>query len=60
MTPEQQKFYDIKNTTDYKKVGEDVDYKVFVDHEKKEVVLQFQESNSREDWSPTCSFYHGR
>ena len=32
MTPEQQKFYDIKNTTDYKKVGEDVDYKVFVDH----------------------------
>lgn len=56
MTKEQQKFYDIKNTTDYKKVGEDVDYKVYVDHEKKEVVLQFQESNSREDWKHNLQF----
>lgn len=56
MTPEQEKFFDIKLTTNYKKVGEDVDYKVFVDHEKKEVVLQFQESNSREDWKHNLQF----
>ena len=35
MTPEQQKFYYIKKTTDYKVVGDDIDYKVFVDDEKK-------------------------
>lgn len=56
MTPEQQKFYDIKHTTDYKVVGEDIDYKVFVDHEKKEVVLQFEESDSREDWKHNLQF----
>ena len=56
MTPEQQKFYDIKNTTDYKKVGADVDYKIIVDHAKKEVVLQFQESSSREDWKNNLDF----
>ena len=50
MTPEQQKFYYIKKTTDYKVVGDDIDYKVFVDDEKKEVVLQFEESDSRADW----------
>lgn len=56
MTPEQQKFYDIKHTSDYKVVGEDIDYKVFVDAEKKEVVLQFQESDSREDWRHNFQF----
>ena len=56
MTPEQQKFYDIKHTSDYKVVGEDIDYKVFVDHEKKEVVLQFEESDSREDWKHNLQF----
>ena len=56
MTPEQQKFYDIKNTSDYKTVGEDIDYKVFVDKEKKEVVLQFRESDSREDWKHNLQF----
>lgn len=50
MTREQQKYYDIKHTTDYKTVGLDVNYKVFVDDEHKEVVLQFQETSSREDW----------
>lgn len=57
MTPEQQKFYDIKNTTDYKVVGDDIDYKVFVDHEKKEVVLQFEESDSRQDWKNNLLFF---
>lgn len=56
MTPEQQKFCDIKHTSDYKTVGEDIDYKVFVDHEKKEVVLQFEESDSREDWKHNFQF----
>lgn len=56
MTPEQQKFYDIKHTSDYKVVGEDIDYKVFVDHEKREVVLQFEESDSREDWKHNLQF----
>jgi hypothetical protein len=56
MTPEQQKFYDIKHTSDYKTVGEDIDYKVFVDHDKKEVVLQFEESDSREDWIHNFQF----
>lgn len=50
MTPEQKKFYDIKHTRDYKTVGDDIDYKVYVDHEAQEVVLLFQESDSRADW----------
>lgn len=56
MTPEQEKFFDIKNTTDYKKAGDDVDYKVFVDHDKQEVVLQFRESDSRTDWIHNFQF----
>ena len=56
MTREQQKFYDIKNTSDYKTVGEDIDYKVFTDEEHKEVVLQFEESDSREDWKHNLQF----
>lgn len=50
MTEEQQKFYDIKTFTDYDVAGDDVDYKVIVDHKKKEVILQFEESDSRRDW----------
>ena len=50
MTPEQQKFYNIKKYTDYKVAGDDVDYAVIVDQEKKEVVLQFEESDSKRDW----------
>lgn len=50
MTPEQQKFYDIKHTTDYKTVGDDIDYKVYFDDEAEEVVLLFEESDSKTDW----------
>lgn len=50
MTEEQKKFYDIKHTRDYKTVGEDIDYKVFTDHDRKEIVIQFEESDSRTDW----------
>ena len=56
MTPEQEKFFDIKNISDYQIVGEDIDYKVFVDDEKKEVVLLFKESDSREDWKHNFQF----
>lgn len=56
MTPEQQKFYDIKNTPDYKVIGDDLDYKVFVDDSKKQIILQFKESDSREDWINNFSF----
>lgn len=50
MTKYQKIFNDIKSTTDYKVVGEDIDYKVFADHETREVILQFEESDSRKDW----------
>lgn len=50
MTPEQQKFYFIKTYKDYDTVGDDVDYKVIEDHDRKEVVLMFEESDSRQDW----------
>lgn len=44
MTKFQQMFYDIKNTRDYKTVGEDIDYKVVVDFENRKVILQWEES----------------
>ena len=50
MTAEQNKFYDIKNTTDYEVIGDDIDYKVIVDDDKGEVILQFEESDSHRDW----------
>ena len=50
MTPEQQKFYNIKTTSDYETIGDDVDYKVFIDDEACEIVLQFEESDSKADW----------
>ena len=50
MTEEQKKFYKIKKTYDYDVVGLDLDYKIYVDDEKKEVVIQFEETDSSEDW----------
>lgn len=50
MTPEQKKFDDIKHATDYKTVGDDIDYKVYIDDQAEEVVLLFKESDSRNDW----------
>lgn len=50
MTPEQKKFDDIKHTKDYKTIGDDVDYKVYIDDEAEEVVLLFEESDSKTDW----------
>ena len=42
MTKYQKMFYDIKHTSDYKTVGEDIDYKVIVDDEAKEIIFQFE------------------
>lgn len=56
MTKYQKAFYDIKNFGDYDVVGEDIDYKVIVDNEAKEVILQFEESDSREDWKHNFMF----
>ena len=50
MTKEQEKFNYIKHYSDYDIVGDDIDYKVFVDCGPKEVVLQFEESDSQNDW----------
>ena len=50
MTKYQQMFFDIKTTKDYKIAGKDVDYKIFIDEEKNEAVLQFEESDSNMDW----------
>lgn len=49
MTRYQKIFKDIKETSDYKTVGEDIDYKIVVDDERREVILQFEESDSRQD-----------
>ena len=56
MTKYQKIFYDIKNTRDYNKVGDDIDYKVIVDKEAKEVILQFEESTTRKDWKHNLMF----
>jgi len=56
MTKYQKMFYDIKHTSDYKTVGEDIDYKVIVDDEAKEIILQFEESDSRQDWKHNFMF----
>lgn len=56
MTTEQQKFYNIKHTTNYISVGEDVDYKVIVDNYNKEIILQFKESDSKTDWKNNFAF----
>ena len=50
MTGEQKKFYDIKTASDYETIGDDIDYMAYVDYERREVVLLFEESDSKEDW----------
>lgn len=54
MTEEQRKFYYIKRTSDYEVIGEDLDYKIMVNHDSKEVIIQFEESDSNEDWRNNC------
>lgn len=56
MTKYQQIFYDIKNTVNYKTVGEDVDYCVLVNCETKEIILQFEGSKQQADWRHNFMF----
>ena len=57
MSEEQRKFYYIKHSSDYEVVGEDLDYKIMVNHESKEVIIQFEESDSEEDWHNNYLFF---
>lgn len=50
MTKYQAIFNSIKMFGDYKVVGEDISYIVFVDDVHKEIILQFEESDSKIDW----------
>ncbi len=57
MTEEQRKFYYIKRTSDYEVIGKDLDYKIMVNHDSKEVIIQFEESDSDEDWKNNWLFF---
>jgi hypothetical protein len=51
---EQELFYTIKYTRDYTKIGYDLDYKITVDDDAKEIIILFEESESDEDWKNNC------
>lgn len=62
MTKYQKLFYEIKKTNDYKTVGEDIQFKIFVNHGTKEVILQFEESRNsnnfrHSDWFHNLLFF---
>ena len=54
---DQQLFIDIKNTSDFVKIGDELDYKITVDDEAKEVILLFEDSNGDEDWRLNYLFF---
>lgn len=56
MTKYQQNFYDIKNTKNYKTVGDNVQYVVINDKENKQTILQFEESTDTHDWIENLTF----
>lgn len=58
MIPEQQKFYNIKTYSNYKKIGNDLDYAVIVTDNS--IILQFQETTSKTDWKNNFSFLPAR
>lgn len=55
MTPEQQRFYDVKHYSDYSTVGGNIDYAVIIDDQNKKVILQYEES---ENYDPKKPFFH--
>lgn len=57
LTREQRLFYGIKYTYDYDVIGADLDYKVTIDHEAKTVTIQFEETDSDEDWKNNYLFF---
>ena len=54
---DQQVYYDIKKCREYEIVGEDLDYKIIVDDNTKEVILQYEETDSDEDWHNNYLFF---
>lgn len=54
---DQQVYYDIKKCRDYEIVGEDLDYKIIVDDNTREVILQYEETDSDEDWHNNYLFF---
>jgi len=57
MSEEQKKFYIIKKTTDYEVIGADLDYKIMVRDDEKRVIIQFEETDSEEDWHNNYLFF---
>lgn len=57
MSAEQKKFYAIKRTRYYDVIGEDLDYKVIVNDQQKEIIIQYEESDSDEDWHNNYLFW---
>lgn len=58
MSLTQKRFYAYKHYGDtYEEIGRDLDYKIIVDDESKEVIIQFKESDSDEDWDNNYLFF---
>ena len=53
---DQDVFYHLKYTYDYEVVGEDLDFKIIVNNEDKEIILQYEETDSNEDWKNNYRF----
>ena len=56
-TKEQQLFIDMKTTKDFLEIGDDLDYKITVNDETKEVILLFEHTNGNEDWHNNYLFF---
>lgn len=57
---ENTKFIEIKKYKGYRKIGNDLDYIVIINHEEKTVILQFEESTTKTDWKNNFSFLPAR
>lgn len=58
MSAPQKRFYAYKQFYYvYNEVGRDLDYKITIDDDKKEIIIQFKESDSKEDWFNNYLFF---
>lgn len=53
---DQDVFYHIKYTYDYEVVGDDLDFKIIVNNEDKEIIIQYEETDSEQDWKNNYRF----
>ena len=53
---DQNVFYHLKYTCDYEVVGKDLDFKIMINDEDKEIILQYEETDSKQDWKNNCLF----